>query len=352
MNISSRPIRTLVTIACVAAAGAGWSTLLWPPVRYFYSSAGKGFWSTLGELLSPANSIYPDGPLVGWIFLTSTAALAIAVPIALLRVLGALMRYVDISEADLSLLELSITLRFSDDLTRTTIVRDQLFHANQPGTTAYHYRQTAESAKGRILANTFEMESAVNGIKLTKEFSITSSDKLFDAIEIFNRPLPTSLLATYLPDWVVRPLHSHTPLLEGAIVRRSGQIILENEHSGSEGMYQLNASRRAKNVSIKLDFPADRAPKSADVRCFVISGNVVSEMHATLCSYADRRTYTAEIGRLEKSSLRIQWINKVVGDPEMTESCSPFSHKSFKEKLFGFFKKDEGAKTVIVKSPG
>lgn len=299
------------SIAGVIGAAAGWSTLLWPPVQAYYTKPGAGIWATLATLLSPTNQIYPDGIFVGWLFIVSTTLLLFAIPLSLLQILSKLIRYVEQSEADVSLLDIKLTARFDDKMEKCTLFREQRFHANRPGTTAYHYIQETHSPNGSIDPNTFVLNSAINNIKITKDFIIRSSSRFFEAIEIFDKALPKSFLATYLPDWLVLLIYDHSTLLDKVIVERVGEITIYNEHNGTSPIIQLNSPKRvAKNVTITIDFPGEFAPHPADVKCFLIRENVVSSIHPRCSPAGERRLFTAYVSALDHASLRFQWDNK------------------------------------------
>lgn len=330
-----RAWRLLFSIASIIGAAAGWSTLLWPPVQAYYNRPGVGFWDTLVKLASPTNSIYPDGIFVGWLFIASTILLSFAVPLSLLQALSKLIRYIEQSEADVTLLDIKLTARFDDRMERCTLFREQRFHANRHGTTAYHYNQEAHSVNATIDSNTFVMNSSINNERITNDFIIRASARSFEAIEVFDRPLPKSFLATYLPDWLVLILYDHSTILDKVVVERVGEIEISNEHNGTSPIIQLNSLKRvAKNVTIVVDFPGHLAPHPADVKCFVIRENVVSSIHPRCSPAGERRLFTAYISALDHASLRFQWDNKrlhsslVDQGKEIPEDIEPLNRES------------------------
>jgi hypothetical protein len=295
----------------VLAAAAGWSTLLWPGVRFYLAKPGSTIWSTLGELLRPTNSIYPDGFLTGWLFLSIGAVLLVAVPLMFLQILGQLLRYVQVSEVAISLLEVHLTLRFEDsEMRRCTITRRQLLHANQPGQGAYHYLHTIDNEGAEIVEGSFDMASTLGDELITEDFLFRNGKRRLEAIEVYKRALPTSIFATYLPDSLVILLYRHTKLFDNVVVERVGEIQNIDEYNGEYPLFELTSVRYpASNVSISIDFPKEVAPPVSDVRCFRIKANVVSPIHPRCMPQGDRRVFTAFVARLEQETLRFQWSN-------------------------------------------
>lgn len=328
-----RPITQMrsVRLLGVCAALAGWSTLLWPAVRFYSSRPGVTLSSTLLELLKPTNSIFPDGVFVGWIFLLVGALLAVAVPLAALQILGALLRYVSLSEVEISILETRLTLRFEDaEMRRCTVTRQQLFHANQSGHGAYHYEHTTSSETGEVVGGSFDMASTLGDELLTSDFLIRRSKTRLEAIEMFKRPLPTSVFSTYLPDWLVLLAFQHTSLFDHVVVERVGEIQNLNEYNGDSPVFELTSVRYpASNVYITIDFPKDVAPAVSDVKCFRIKANVVSPIHPRCTPDGERRIFTAYVGRLEQERLRLQCSNarlhSVIGGQVSASTPAPLS---------------------------
>jgi hypothetical protein len=311
-----RSLRWMLTVAGVVAGAVGWSTLLWPPVKYFYSQPTATFWSTLSDLATlPAGTIFPEGFGIGYLFIFSTLLLIFAVPLVSVRLLSALLRYVERSEVDVSLLEINLAYRFEDRLHRVVATREQLLHANRPGLTAYHYLQTASAPGSAIDATTFEMTSILDGNRITDDFIIRAQPREFEAIEIFKRALPTHFLATYLPDWLVLLLWNHSKILDRVIVQRNGQIEITGEHDGESATIELRSLKRvAKRVTISLDFPHDVAPRQEDMRCFVIRDNVVASIYPQCHTAGPRRIYEAYVAELEGATMRFQWNNRRLHD--------------------------------------
>lgn len=295
----------------VFAALAGWSTLLWPVVRYYSTTGKTSVWATFLELLRPTNAIFTDGYMTGWIFLLIGIVLIFAVPLAALQLLGSLLRYVALSEVEISILETRLTLRFEDsEMRRCTVTRKQLFHANQPGHGAYHYEHTISSETGEVVDGSFDMASTLGDELLTSDFLFRRSKKRLEAIEMFKRPLPTSFFTTYLPDWLVLLIFNHTSILDHVVVERIGEIQNMNEYNGDSPVFELTSVRYpASNVYITIDFPKEVAPAVADVKCFRIKANVVSPIHPRCSPEGERRIFTAYVDRLEQEKLRLQWSN-------------------------------------------
>ncbi|QNO27646.1 hypothetical protein EEB18_001220 [Sphingopyxis sp. OPL5] len=311
-SIKRRSIKWLLSVAAVCAATVGWSSLLWPPVKFYYEKPGIGFWGSISELLKlPSNEIFPDGFAVGYLFFISTFIILFFNFLIFIRIVGYMIKYIENSEVDVSLIETNLTYRFEDRLSRVIATRNQIFHANSKNITAYHYNQTVESESAIIDSSTFEMDSILNDSRITEDFIIRSSKKNFEAIEIFKISLPTSWISTYFPDWLVLFMWNHSKILDKIIVDRRGHIEIKNEHDGEDATIELRSLKRvAKRVTLTLDFPQDLAPRSPDIKCFIIRDNVVVSIHPRSETNGTRRVYSAFLAELDRASIRFQWNNR------------------------------------------
>jgi hypothetical protein len=305
----STPWRFLFALATIGVAVVGWSTLLYPPVEFYLSKPQTGFGGLLVELLKPSNAIFPDGYGVGWIFLASSLALAIAVPLAGLQLLSAALRYIEASEATISVLESKFTLHFEDEaMSKSILTREQVFHANRPAVSSLPYTHSVNSPDGEIVSGSFKISSFIKDKKLTSHVMEDFSPNRIEAIEVLSRNLPTSLLATYLPDWLVLAIFNHTALLDGVIVERHGEIKHVNEFNGERARLEFRTDKFAtRNMTVTISLPLSASHCVSDLTCFIIHRHAVSEIHPRSTVQGDRRLICLFIDRLSQEVLRIQW---------------------------------------------
>ncbi|RYF25641.1 MAG: hypothetical protein EOO23_08905, partial [Comamonadaceae bacterium] len=193
----------LVGIAVRLVLGVGlfvsWWQFLWPPVEAFRrTNAEVGFWDVVWQLAMPTNKIYPE-PLFGWAFL----ALTIAFGFIVVHYWRKVTAYIDNSRVGISVLSTTITVEMQDAARSMAIMRrEQSFHANRKGITAYKADTAMDTSTGRILRQTLTQESHSGNKRITKDLILRGGDSNLEVIERFNEPLPTSWLATYLPNTI------------------------------------------------------------------------------------------------------------------------------------------------------
>jgi hypothetical protein len=185
--------------------------------------------------------------------------------------------------------------------------RKQAFHANRRGITAYRASSQCDHPGGRILKKTIKQASTVGDKPLTKELLIRGSESTLEIIEVFTRELPTNLLATFLPNWLVCAIH-RLGLFESVVVKRTGEWTYAGEFAGPEGVYSVTATKYPiTRTSIRVGFVLGSEPPDGAIRGFLIRENVVEEVHLHKETTATHCYFQANAQSLHLESLRIQW---------------------------------------------
>lgn len=290
----------------MAGVGAffSWWQILWPPVS-FYSRAkdDPGSFAVVAELLKPHNAIY-DEPFLGWVFLVLTVVLALVI----LHCFRNVADYLEHSRVGLSVLETVVDVEMQDDARNMAIVRrQQTIHANRKGITAYRFGSSTDTPGGRIVKSALHHQSSVGNKNITKELIFRGSDSSLDIIEVFTRELPTSLLATFLPNIAVCALHK-LGLFENTVVVRRGESTYQNEFSEPQGLYSVSSTKYPiSRTIIRVSFVIGHAPAPDKIRGFLIRENVVEEVVLTSSSSQTHFTFEAKANSLHLESLRVQW---------------------------------------------
>lgn len=298
----------LLWLAAKIFVGVGlfvsWWQFFWPPVKAFrIANADAGFLDIVWQLAKPSNAIY-DEPLLGWAFLVLTSAFAFVV----IHYWRQLIAYVDNSRVGISVLSTTITVEMQDAARSMGVMRrEQVFHANKKGITAYRAETSTDTSTGRILRNTISQESHCGNKRLTKDLILRGGDTSLEVIERFEDPLPTSWLATYLPNGIVCMLHDGW-LFDGVVVERKGAVTLQNEFNGSEGVYSINSTKYPiSRTKIRISFVAGAEPDEAKVKGFIVKENVVEEVAVRVDRGQTHVIFEVKVPYLHLESLRIQW---------------------------------------------
>lgn len=281
-----------------------WWQFLWPPVQAFRrTEVDAGFWDVVWQLALPTNKIYEE-PLLGWAFL----GLSIAFAFILIHYWRRWTAYVDHSRVGISVLSTTITVEMQDAARTMAIMkRDQSFHANRKGITAYRSDTATDTSTGRILRNTLTQVSHSGNKLVTKDLILRGGDSNLEVIERFEHPLPTSWLATYLPNGIVCMLHDGW-LFDNVVVERKGAITLQNEFDGNEGVYSINSTKYPiSRTKIRVAFVAGAEPPAGKVKGFIVRENVVEEVGVKETREQTHIYYEVKAPNLHLESLRIQW---------------------------------------------
>lgn len=295
-------VRWAFWLAAGLAAFVSWWQFLWPPVAFYEASPSKpdGF-EILGELLKPKNAIYEE-PLFGWAFL----CLSIIFGLFLIHFFRGIANYLENSRVGISMLDTSWDIEMQDAArTAAVIRRKQTFHANRRGITAYKHETSTDTPTGAIDRKSITQQSTVGNRTITKELLLRGGPSSIEVIELFDRELPTSLLATYLPNWLVCALHGAW-LFDSVVVNRTGSMTLLNEFNGPDGVYTVNSTKHPiSRTIIRISFVRGHEP--AKIRGFLIRENVVEEVALTTTTTQTHTVYEAKASSLHREGLRVQW---------------------------------------------
>lgn len=302
--------RWWTSLAWITTTGLGfveWSNLVSAPIRFL----GKhSFLHTLRVLVLGGEGIY-DGIGVAWGFLALSVALVGMVLVIASRVLSAISHYIDVSQADLSMLSTDIDISLDSDIALTTarIVRKQLFHANSPDVEAYHYSHTPEV--GRVDWDATDMSTSIGNEVFTRlPLLKRPMGRGIEIIETYRRRLPTSIAATYLPDFVVLFLHKELRRFGGVVAEREATIVTHDEYNTDTPSFQLESRRYPANRAvIRIHFPVRTAPDDPDIEGFRIRENSVIALRVHSTKTGSRKTVWVEADNLYQERIRIQWKN-------------------------------------------
>ncbi|MGH7027400.1 hypothetical protein [Brevundimonas sp.] len=293
-------LKALAVIATIV----GWWQFAWPPIAFYRKqNADTSFGEVVWELVRFKGAIY-DEPILGWIFILVTAALVVV----LIQWVRAINDYFQNSRVGISVLETEMEVVMHDAArSMATIKRRQTFHANRSGITAYRLDTGTDTATGRIIRASMTQESQVANKVVTKELIMRGGDSNLEVIETFDRELPRNVFATYLPNWFVCALHKAW-LFDNVVVTRTGEVNLQNEFDGPEGVYSVNSTKYPiSRTNIRVSFVAGAEPSNGNIRGFLIRENVVEDIALTVSKTSTHVTFEARASSLHMESLRIQW---------------------------------------------
>jgi len=300
-------VRRLIAYFVGVLATFEWIHLLGPVLREFI--AGKHFREVFFDLVNPYSDLNADW-WNGYFFLLLTFAV-IPFVVVVGRSIGA---YWSHATVPISVLESQYTLEIFDRLARSRLTKKQLYHANRGGQTAYLAKSTSDSPGGKILKNTISCKSIIDGEIVTEKFEICGNDRAVDTIELYKRPLPTSWIATILPDSLVRFLYrSELKLFENVIVKRVATLENMHEYDGPEAHFGLTSLRYpVSNVKITLKFPIDLAPDLEDLNVLLVKENSGRRIIPDEQNDGGIRSYEINLSSFFQCSLHIFWRNKAV----------------------------------------
>lgn len=299
-----RVFRGVFWVAAAVAAIFSWLQFLYPPLKFLRDMPDPSLWELLVELLKPSNDIYPSLPFAGYLFLLLTVAFVVAT-IAIIR---GIIAYIDHSTVGISVLQHDLTLTFEDaQCVRARLSREQSFHANRRGIWAYHSASSCDSDTGVIVDDSYVSQSALANVNISEPLIIRRNRRSIDVIEPFQRELPTSLFATFLPNWAVCLLHSIGGF-KNVIVRRTGRIAFDDEFPNGEGILSIAATRYPiSQVSLTVKFITGSEPALAQIKAFVVRENVVEKVAVEDSIDGQYTVYKTKTSSLNQEVLRMQW---------------------------------------------
>ncbi|MEI9996545.1 MAG: hypothetical protein WDM91_18250 [Rhizomicrobium sp.] len=292
--------RRLIPYFLGLASLFGWVELVGPPVMALFK--GTSAWVVFGDLLQ-IHSRYYSVPLGGYFFLLTTFG-----GLVFLVSLGrSVVIYWENATVPLSVLETKLTLEFSADLSHSTLTREQIYHANRAGQTAYHIKSSTDT--GTISDNGIHIKSWINNRKITKKLVMTGNPKKsVQIMEVFDAPLPTNFLATLLPDMVVLLLFKHANVFRSTIARRNATTQNDNEYNGPQGVFSLESLLYpVSNVDVTIKFPVSRIPPEMDV--YLIKQNAVEELNPERKDENGFVSFRIIQSPFAKATLRFLWRN-------------------------------------------
>ena len=297
----AKPIALIVAIV-------SWIEFLLKPVFFWAVNPGRSQGEILQELLKFRNSIY-DVPVLSYLFLASLPFAALTVAVLTAALLRALIRYLDNSEVGISVIHTKIHVELSGpNLEKAIVTRDQLFHANQAHTSAYHLEYGPSSATGVLHDDPLEFQSSIRKTKITEDIITDVEGRGHKIIETYDRELPVSVLATYLPGKWVHFLYKNDIFFHGVIVKRRIRVRYDNEYIGENRKVQVKAPLYPGSaVVIEVSFPDHQAPPQSDLSCFRIMNNRVEKVPVERTSDNGRTVYSTEVRNLFKETLRLAW---------------------------------------------
>ena len=289
------------------AALVSWLQLLWPPIAKYRDHTPGGLRSILAALMQVQSPIYPEAPLIGWIFIAVTAILFL-VGVSWLRWIA---NYIERSRVGISMIETRMDLVMEDKARKlATVRRQQVFHANRPDVSAYHLVCRADHATGYVDMANISLDSILAGQRITKEILKRGTPKAADLIEVYTRNLPSGLLVTFLPNWLVAMLHP-TGVFDRVLVKRTGHVAYIDEYSGPESVISMSAMRYpVTNTFLNISFINGSEPCDSDMRGFLIRENAVEEIAVAKTIDTDRTVFSVCVRSLYQETLRVQWKNR------------------------------------------
>lgn len=303
MEKYGRILTRLVFLLALSATAFSWIQFLWPPFAQF--AASNSFWAVALELIRPTNAIYPGMVFGGWLFLFAglTAFLFLGI------LCRSVLLYIEHSQVAISVLETDVHLSFAGPLmVDATLTRKQHIHANRYDVRSYRSAIATTSQTGSLVDDSFSAVSEANGDKLTKEVLLIGGGKSIELIEIYKRPLPVNPLLTYMPNSVSNGLRG---FFKKSVIERRTRLCLENEYNQREASISVSADRfPVSNVTIRIDFHTETAPRSDNIRAFLIKDNIADEVDVIPdFSKPEMTVYRARRSSLKQAMLRLTWTN-------------------------------------------
>jgi len=297
--------KRLIGLAVGIVALTSWIALIEPPIDYLRDNSVRELLIALTRIDS---DVYEGNRFFGWLFIAITVVTAISI-VAFVR---AIIRYLEVSFANISVLESQIRLEIVDDMMSISRAsRIQYFHANRGGITAYRYTSTMDSPKGEIRRKSIMVSSSIGKDPIsTGAPSIWGTDRYAEVLEQYNRPLPTSVIASILPNWITSALWK-IGLLDNIVVRRSAYAEYRNEHNSKIASMAVKAGGRIGKLHIIIEFPEITAPMDKHISCMLVEESIVSSVGYTRRHKRGRVILEVSIGNFDiDQELRLQWNNK------------------------------------------
>lgn len=307
-------LKRLFSLAVLVGSVFGYSQLMTGPLAYLAtppapSQPPHSLTSLVGELLKWNSPIYPGTLGGGYFFLLFSAVMVVIITIFM----RTMSDYLVHSRSGISILETRLTCEMLNPLmTRATVRREQRFHANR-SVKAYHMEFRATEPGGTIDRDTFRIKSMIKGTEVTdrarlERLKIPQGATGLVVTEPYQHHLPTNLLATYLPNFLVLQLKN---FFRGVIVERQISLDYINEFCGEHPKVQLTSVRYpVTNVVLEISFFSDTAPDEQDIHCDVLRDNIADPVDPVVTTRDGKTLYTFNVGRLYQETVCVHWKNK------------------------------------------
>jgi hypothetical protein len=280
-----------------------WAEFLAKPFVAQATKDGGNWPSAIADLFKLTPAAF-GWPLSGYLFLTITLIASIASVIFVLRPLGYIIHYLEISEEPLSIVHSEYQLTFNSDRSVCNSDRIQYLHANCPDVNAYHYRMAPFYGTIQIK----EIKSDINGRVITRSREDHSKGNIKEFIEVFSDPLPLSFLITYLPDRFVFWTHKNWGWFKSKIVRRVVNTIEKDEYDKGSPTFEIEARYPVSGLKITLRFPEANSPQDSDIIGYFTDEGALRHLQIYSRLNSGFREFSVEFGRLHYGQkLRISW---------------------------------------------
>lgn len=296
--------KRLIGWAVGVVALTGWIALLTPPVTFLQNHSLNELFFQLTRI---ENQVYENSMFLGWAFI----ALSFITSISTIAFVRSVIKYLEVSFSNISVLESHIRLEIVDDaFTISRASRKQHFHANRKGISAYKFESRMDSPNGKISRKSIQVSSSIGKDPISSSKpTIWGTDRYIEVMETYKSPLPTSLFASILPNWATH-LIWRAGLLNKVVVTRSSYAEYKNEHNSKLASMAIKAGNRIGKLKITVEFPEITAPEDRHVECMLVEENVVSAIGYTRRHERGRVVLEMELSNFWDHEFRIQWKNR------------------------------------------
>lgn len=301
-------IKHILKLVGVVIAIGGWLEFVLKPVLFWWGQPGRSLGALVVELAKFRNEVY-DVPILSWLFLLTAPVIALAAPIAIATFVRFWINYLDSSETGISVIYTSLHIELSGaNLEEAIVTRDQLFHANQKKTSAYHLAYGPNSPSGTLAPKPIDFVTRLNGKQITADIITDVVAKQHQVIETYTQDLPVSKFATYLPSSWVYALFNTKVFFQNVVAVRRVKIKYRDEYNHADRRVQVTAPLYpGSRVRVEVDFPDAQAPHHSDFACFRIMNNRVEKIDVQKTSDKGRTLFWFEVKDLYKETVRLTW---------------------------------------------
>jgi hypothetical protein len=304
------------TIGAIAAGAGSMGTLIaliWAPFDAVLNK-GVGFWGIVNGLLNPFSQTVYDFPAGGWLFIVT----AVATIIFLYWIFSKVNEYFRNSHVSISVLKTTLRVTIHDkNGQRATVSRKQSFHANRRKIRAYRMGAVADHPTGLVDRTSVEVSSSIGDETISEPKPVVyGPGKALTILDRFKRELPTSLLATYLPNTWVRWIYDQGWLFKDRVVSRDASMDYLNEYVGRHCVCALSGEYNPiTSAELSVIFPVDGDPSLDEVKAFLYYKNACDDVRITRLKpgddefrgLPDQVEYKVKKSGIRHASLAIMW---------------------------------------------